>query len=159
MSDEAAIPTVAADTSDGPSISVKSLAVVVNAGGTHHLVFRARKADGEVFNRPLGGTVEPGERTIDTVVREIREEVDATFVPEASLGVVENIFELDGRLGHEIVFLYVGTLVEPGAVPEEGRHVADVGWTEWRSISDPPAEVVLYPQELQRLLDGWTHRR
>jgi ADP-ribose pyrophosphatase YjhB (NUDIX family) len=154
--DDADIPMVDPGTSDVPSVQVKSLAVAINASGSDHLVFRARTADGEVFNRPLGGTVEPGERSVDTVVREIREEIDATFVPEASLGVIESIFELDGRLGHEIVFLYVGALAEPGAVPEEGRAFADVdspGWAEWRSITDPPADVPLYPTVLQGLLD------
>lgn len=146
------------DATTPTGVSVKALAVIVDTAHRRHLVFRASDRAGNEFNRPLGGTVELGERTIDTVVREIREELDATFVPEGLLGVVENIFELDGEVGHEIHFLYVGSITEVDVVPDGGRSFDDVGspgWAEWRSITDPAAGVALYPDELQGLLSAW----
>lgn len=157
----AMIPTTGSGRDEPPVVRVKSLAVIVHPSRRRHLVFRARERTGDEFHRPLGGTVEPGERSIDTAVREIREEIGATFVPEALLGVVENIFEVDGRLGHEIDFLYVGSVTDPDSVPDHGRTFDDggaPGWAEWRSITEPPADVALHPDELHDLLTRWLDR-
>ncbi len=156
------IPTTRPRLADEPGVSVKALAVVLDPARSRHLVFRARNQAGQEFNRPLGGTVELGERTVDAVVREIREEIDATFVPAALLGVVENIFELDGQLGHEIDFLYVGSIAESNAVPDAGCTFDDVGspgWAEWRPVAEPSVDVALYPTGLQGLLDDWLDAR
>ena len=104
VNEETQFPTTHPGTIDRSYIQVKSLAVVLDQARARHLVFKARSQAGTEFNRPLGGSVELGERSLDAVVREIREELDATFVPEGLLGIVENIFELDGELGHDIVF-------------------------------------------------------
>lgn len=61
---------------------------------------------GETFYRPLGGGIEFGERGVDAVVREIREELDAAIVDVRFAGVVENVFIYNGKPGHEIVLLY-----------------------------------------------------
>ena len=138
------IPTTVPGPTDPSPVSVKSLAVIVDPSHRRHLVFRARTQAGAEFHRPLGGTVELGERSLDAAIREIREELGATFVPESLLGVVETIFELDGEVGHEIDFLYVGSLDEPDAVPVEGRAFDDLGspgWAEWRPVVDPPQDV------------------
>lgn len=159
---EPPIPTTRPGLVVRSDVGVKALAVILDPARRRHLVFRARNQAGREFSRPLGGTVELGERTDDAVVREIREELDATFVPEAQLGVVENIFELDGELGHEIDFLYVGSIEEPDIVPDGGRAFADggsPGWAEWRPINDPPPDVALYPTGLQELLDDWLEGR
>lgn len=155
------IPTTVPGAVDRSLVHVKALAVVLDRARARHLVVRARNRVGREFNRPLGGTVEVGERSIEAVVREIREELGATFEPEALLGVVENIFELDGELGHEIVFLYVGALVERDVVPDGGRAFDDLGapgWAEWRPIVGAPANVPLYPDGLEQLLDEWLAR-
>lgn len=156
------IPTTGPGPTDPSPVSVKSLAVIVHPSRRRHLVFRARNQAGEEFHRPLGGTIELGERSLDAAVREIREELGATFVPESLLGVVENIFELDGEVGHEIDFLHVGALDEPDAVPADGRPFDDQGspgWAEWRPVVDPPQDVSLYPDDLQTLLEVWLERR
>lgn len=152
------VPMTTPGTVDRSYVRVKSLAVILDEHRTRQVVFRMRNRAGGEFSRPLGGSVEVGEFTEQAVVREIREELDATFVPEALLGVVENVFELDGELGHEIDFLYVGHLLEPEVVPAHGRVFDDVGapgWAEWRSVDHPPADVPLYPVELQGLLAAW----
>ena len=160
MSDDQ-VPTTQPGSTDPSQVRVKALAVVLDADRSRHLVFRARNQAGQDFHRPLGGGVEPGERAAEAVVREIAEELGATFRPEALLGVVENIFELDGQLGHEVVFLFTGTLAEADIVPPEGRVFhdnGDPGWAEWRPVHGDDDACPLYPDELQRLLDDWLAR-
>ena len=61
---------------------------------------------GNRYLRPLGGSIEFGERSSDTVVREIREELGAEIQDLRLLGVVESLFEFLGRRHHEILFVY-----------------------------------------------------
>jgi len=60
----------------------------------------------DYFYRPIGGTVELGEYTLDTLRREILEEMKAEIVNIRLEKIWENIFVCDGIDGHEIVFLY-----------------------------------------------------
>ena len=68
-------------------------------------VYDAKKD--ERFYRLIGGGVDFGERAADAVVREHLEEFGLRVEVRAPLGVVENLFEYEGRPGHEIVFEYV----------------------------------------------------
>jgi 8-oxo-dGTP pyrophosphatase MutT (NUDIX family) len=65
------------------------------------------------FGRPLGGTIEFGESSHDTIVREIREELGAEITNLSYLGTLENIFTYNGEVGHEIVLMYRGDFVDP----------------------------------------------
>lgn len=58
------------------------------------------------YYRPPGGGIELGEHSEQTVVRELREELGADVTPTAFLGFLENIFRVEGSVGHEIVALY-----------------------------------------------------
>ncbi len=99
------------------------------------------------YHRLIGGSVELGETHIDAVRREVREELSATIRDLSYLGVVENIFRIDGEVGHEIVFLYTGTLdPEPAATgatltESDGAVVPVV----WRSFDDDAEVLPLYP--------------
>ena len=64
------------------------------------------------FYRPLGGTVEFGERTEDTVVREIDEELGEAVTDLRLITVLENLFVGEGAPAHEIVFVYDGQFVD-----------------------------------------------
>lgn len=141
---------------DRSVIRVKAMAVLTNAAGTHHLVMRWPDATkGEEFHRLLGGGVEPGERAVDAVVREIGEELGATLLEPTLLGVVENIFEFEGEPGHEVVFVYSGRLAEGDHVPPEGAMFADNGVAmpvEWRPHDDAAVALPLYPDGVAELL-------
>jgi len=67
---------------------------------------------GTPFYRPLGGTVEFGEQTNETVVREIDEELGQAVTDVRLLGVLESRFVNEGQRGHEIVFVYDGQFVD-----------------------------------------------
>src|SRR5688500_6546719 len=72
-------------------------------------------AKDEYFYRPLGGGIEFGENSAETICREVLEEVNLQVNRESLkyLGTVENILQFNGGTGHEIVFVYDGMLQEP----------------------------------------------
>jgi ADP-ribose pyrophosphatase YjhB (NUDIX family) len=145
---------------DRSCIRVKAMAYLPNAAGTHHAVLRGHDPQGDrVFHRLIGGSVELGERSAEAIVRDVREELNATLVDIELLGVAENIFTYDGELGHEVVFVYAGRLAEGDVVPLEGGWYDDVGgpmFVEWRPVGAPIDGDVdtlpLYPDGLGELL-------
>ncbi len=64
------------------------------------------------FYRPLGGTIEFGEHSSDSIIREIREELGAEITDLSYIGTTESIFENDGKPGHEIVLVYDAKFVD-----------------------------------------------
>src|SRR5690606_3322932 len=86
--------------------------IAPNAEGTAHAVSLnapTRENPGG-FHRLIGGSVELGETHSEAIRREVEEELSATIADLRHLGVLENIFEMNGELGHEIVFVYSGRL-------------------------------------------------
>src|SRR6476619_6756649 len=81
-----------------------------------NLIFVAEGIDpakGQTFYRPLGGSIEFGERSAATVTRELREELDAELTNLSYLGTLENIFTYNGEAGHEIVLVYTADFARP----------------------------------------------
>ena len=100
------------------------------------------------YHRLIGGSVELGETHREAVVREVAEEVGSTIVDLTLLTTVENIFQMDGELGHEIVFVYAGHLdpapaVSGATLTESSGEVFPV---VWRPFSDEDEPVPLYPE-------------
>jgi ADP-ribose pyrophosphatase YjhB (NUDIX family) len=86
-------------------IRFKALAWIEDKG----MLFVVKMHDsvkGDDFYRPVGGSVEFGERSHETVVREVREELQTEIKLIAPPFVVENLFVCDGEKGHEIDFLF-----------------------------------------------------
>ncbi|MGZ9166858.1 MAG: NUDIX hydrolase, partial [Anaerolineales bacterium] len=67
---------------------------------------------GETFYRPLGGGIEFGELSQETICRELMEELNVEVERDSLqyLGTVENIFTFNGMAGHEIMLIYDGVL-------------------------------------------------
>jgi len=87
----------------------------------------------EHFLRAIGGGVEFGERAVDALAREWREELGLELEAPTLLGVIENRFTSNGRAGHEVAFVYSARLADPAACardelvatePDGTRHVA-----------------------------------
>jgi ADP-ribose pyrophosphatase YjhB (NUDIX family) len=93
-------------------------------------------------------------------VREVDEELGATIHDLVFLAAVENIFRIDGVLGHEIVFLYTGRLDPQPAVADATLTESDgsVVPVMWRPFDDADESVPLYPAGavpwIRRLADG-----
>ncbi|WP_222868188.1 NUDIX domain-containing protein [Saccharophagus sp. K07] len=68
---------------------------------------------GTYFYRPLGGGIEFGEISAQTIVREIREEIGAEVINLHLIGTLENIFTFQGIPSHQIIQVYDGEFVDP----------------------------------------------
>ena len=118
--------------------------------------------NGGRYARVLGGGIEPGERSADTVRREIREELGLDIDEPRLLGVLENIFELDGRQWHEIVFVYDAeftdrSIYERAELPvNEAACVEPACWVAIDRFGDGLTPI--YPRDLPRLLGDRTAR-
>ena len=110
----------------------------------------------ETFFRPLGGTIEFGERGEEAVRREFLEEIGAHLEEISYLGMLENIFTCEGLRGHEIVLVYDGILAEKSLYTREVIHGDELGipfTAIWKNIDEfttgmPP----VYPDGLLELL-------
>ena len=111
------------------------------------------------FFRPLGGGIEFGEPSVDTICRELMEELSVEVNKESLeyLGAVENIFTFEGTPSHEIVLIYDGMLKDSSLyrqaviVGEEadGEEFQAV----WKSIHEFGEEkAILYPTGLLEML-------
>jgi len=111
---------------------------------------------GVVGYRPLGGTIEFGERGEDAIGREIREEIAAELVDVRYVETLENIFEYLGRPGHELVRVYEGRLADPALYERESiaGHEEDGSALRciWKPIADFARGDALYPDGLLELL-------
>jgi 8-oxo-dGTP pyrophosphatase MutT (NUDIX family) len=112
---------------------------------------------GETFYRPLGGRIEFGEYSHDTVAREVREEIGAAVKNLRYLGTLENVFTYNGQPGHEIVLVYDGELVDEALYGREivrGHDDDAVDITAvWKPLSFfERGEAPLYPTGLLELL-------
>ena len=109
-------------------------------------------ATGVVFHRPLGGTVEFGERSAAAVTREFNEEIGHTVRVAGLLGVLENFFEFGGEPGHEIVFVHEAAFDESSVYSrDEVLFLEDPAVTVmWRPAD--ATQPVLYPTGLDRLI-------
>jgi ADP-ribose pyrophosphatase YjhB (NUDIX family) len=141
-------------------IRVKAMVILPNADGNAHTVARLRPTaeNPHGYDRLIGGHIEPGETARAALEREVAEELDGELVEARLLDVLENIYRINGRLGHEVVFVYADTLRDPGIIPAEGKTFTDDGdpmpvW--WRPIHDVDETHPLYPPgsaELARAL-------
>jgi ADP-ribose pyrophosphatase YjhB (NUDIX family) len=139
---------------------IRVLAIGVFRVGDRILLARGTDpGSGEAFYRPLGGGVEFGERAADALGREIQEELGTTITGPRLLGVLENLFEYDGRQGHEIVFVFDATFSDPSwyeraALPvvEAGTGWEDARWIPIRALAEGAVRVT--PAGLLQLLEA-----
>jgi 8-oxo-dGTP pyrophosphatase MutT (NUDIX family) len=90
---------------------IRPIAICVCRDSARILVTEFREK-GRLYYRPLGGTIEFGERGEEAVRREFREEIAAELTEVRYLGMLENIYT-DGKMrSHEIVLVYDGRLTD-----------------------------------------------
>lgn len=134
----------------GQRIRVKAMVILLNADRTRHAVSRLRPSaeNPDGYDRLIGGHVEQGETAREALDREVREELGASLVEARLLDVLENIYRLNGRVGHEVVFVYAGRLDDPDVIPAAGKTFEEDGdpmpvW--WRPVDDSAVQHPLYP--------------
>ncbi|TYS47810.1 NUDIX hydrolase [Bacillus infantis] len=112
-----------------------------------------------VFYRPLGGTIELGETSIDALKREFMEEIGAEINIVNYIACVENIYSINGNTGHELTQLYEAELVneslyEEDSIPvnENGRN-SEAKWIP--VISFIEKREILFPAGLENYLNRY----
>ncbi|MFK7805652.1 MAG: NUDIX hydrolase [Anaerolineae bacterium] len=110
----------------------------------------------ERFLIPVGGGVEFGEHSKDAAVRETLEEINGTAINLNLLTTIENIFLFDGEVGHEVVFVYEGDLVEQALYEAEVIHGDENGnplIARWYAIEWlREGHVPVYPEGILEML-------
>jgi ADP-ribose pyrophosphatase YjhB (NUDIX family) len=138
--------------------TIRPVALGVIRRGPEILVFDAYDSvKRERFHRPLGGGIEFGERAVDAVRRELREETASEARVTRLLGVLENLFTYEGAQWHEIDFVFEVELEDRTVYErDELGFVETIDGTEQavRAIwVDPDVlEAPLYPDGLRALL-------
>lgn len=99
------------------------------------------------YHRLIGGGVNLGETALEAVRREVDEELGAAVDDLTYVTTVENIFWIDGVLGHEVVFLYSGRLTPVPASANATLTESDgsVVPVVWRPVADDQESLPLYP--------------
>ncbi len=136
---------------DRSFIRVKAMLIAASDDLAYHAVTLNPPTDEnpDGYHRLIGGSVELGETHHDAIVREVAEELGATILDLAFAATLENIFRIDGVLGHEIVFLYSGRLE-----PQPARRAATLTESDgsivpvvWRPLDDADEYLPLYPAD------------
>ena len=114
--------------------TIRTVALAICRDGDRILVERGYDAvRDEHFLRPIGGGVEFGERAVDALTREWREELGLELEEPTLLGVIESLFTYNGRAGHEVAFVFSARLADQSVCerdevvatePDGLRHVA-----------------------------------
>ncbi len=145
---------------------IRPLAICIFSHNGKILVFEGYDpTKGETFYRPLGGAIEFGERSADTIQRELMEEIGAEVKDLVYLGALENIFTFDGTPGHEIVQVYDGRLVDSRLYEQEVITGQESGVNLpmkviWKSLNEfGPGKSILYPDGLLEMIINWSIRR
>lgn len=130
-------------------IRVKAMLVVPNDDFSAHAVALYPPTDENPlgYHRFMGGSLELGEPHAEAVRREAREELGAELTTLRLAEVIESIYTLNGRLDHEIVFMYVG---RPDPMPgRDGSSIMEPDGQQfplvWRPVDDTDESLPLYP--------------
>ncbi|MBM7621100.1 8-oxo-dGTP pyrophosphatase MutT (NUDIX family) [Bacillus tianshenii] len=108
------------------------------------------------YYRPIGGTIEFGERSNETLVREFSEELGVEVVVRGYISCIENIFKIDEKVGHEITQIYLVDFKDTNLYQQEYFTVSEgnkITYAKWISKEEIfSGEKVLYPNGLTELL-------
>ncbi|MGG0355752.1 DNA mismatch repair protein MutT [Bacillus anthracis] len=120
------------------------------------LLVQEYHTDDETYYRPLGGSIELGEKSAHTVIREYKEELHSEVEITAYLGCLENIFHLDGEIAHEIIQLYSLRLLDTSLYKMEKVKIQDeqtVSYAKWIPLTAfIQKKKVLYPDGILNYL-------
>lgn len=136
---------------------IRPIAICVCRDGDRILVAEYYdKEKDQIFYRPLGGTIEFGERGEETARRELGEEIGAELGEVRYLGMLENIYTYEGVRGHEIALVYDGRLSDPGFYLKDSIQGDELGKpfkVVWKRLDEfGPGKPPVYPDGLLELL-------
>ncbi|TDQ39807.1 NUDIX hydrolase [Aureibacillus halotolerans] len=109
-----------------------------------------------LYYRPIGGTIELGERSDVALIREYSEELGVDISINRYMSCIENIFKIDESVGHEITQIYLVDFKDTNLYEKdlftvtEGNRVSYAMWIEKEDIIT--GKKILYPDGLTELL-------
>lgn len=109
------------------------------------------------FYRPIGGTIELGEKSVETLVREFKEEIKVEVMIKDYVSCIENIFKIDTNLGHEIIQIYLVEFKDKTLYKKESFEIIEgrnkITYAKWVSLAEIlEGKKVLFPDGLFELL-------
>ncbi|MGO4495009.1 NUDIX hydrolase [Paenibacillus sp. 2RAB27] len=108
------------------------------------------------YYRPIGGTIELGERSDEALLREFNEEMGVEVIIVRYITCLENIFRIDDHIGHEITQIYVVDFKDKSLYEKEHFTVVEgdkVTYAKWVSKEElVSGDKILYPNGLTDLL-------
>lgn len=136
---------------------IKPKAMVVFRRGDQILVNEVREKDGALVGfRIPGGHIEFGEKALDTIHREMREELDAGLEDVRQIAVLENVFTYGGEPWHEMIFVFEARFSDPLFYTKENIEAQEDNGTPftltWHHPDMLPDGVPLFPDGLRDLL-------
>ncbi len=137
---------------------IRPIAICIFRNGNRILVFEGYDyVKAKIFYRPLGGSIEFGEHSSATVVREIKEELGADICNVSFLGSLENIFSCNDRVGHEFIQVYEAEFIDPRFYQQESPEAYEADGSKlnvmWKNLEFfKNGMVPLYPTGLLELL-------
>ena len=109
-----------------------------------------------IYYRPLGGTIEYGEKSNETIIREYKEEIGVDVEIVSYLSCLENIFTIGVDIGHEIIQVYLVKFKETTLYKHESFKIVEdskIAYAKWIPIKDiVERKKTLYPNGLIELL-------
>ncbi len=108
------------------------------------------------YYRPIGGTIEFGEMSRETIIREFNEEMAVDIEIKSYIGCLENIFTIDESIGHEIIQIYLVEFIDKNLYQKESFKVLEgrkTTYTKWVCIEEiKSGKKTLFPNALIELL-------
>ncbi|MFH0955817.1 MAG: NUDIX domain-containing protein [Candidatus Falkowbacteria bacterium] len=124
-------------------IAIKNNKILVIAGHDYH--------EHENFYRLIGGGIEFAETEAEALKREVKEEINAEIKNVKYLGLIENIFNYEGKDMHEIVLLYQADFRDKDIYKRseieisDSRHPQKAYWLEKKVV----LKSKFYPEKLR----------
>lgn len=138
---------------------IRPLAICVFRRNDHILVAEGYDpVKRQAFYRPLGGGIEFGEYSEQTIHRELLEEIGAEVCELKYLGTLENIFVFNGAAGHEIIQVYDGGFSDAGLYEQPVIRGQEADIDEpfeavWKRVDAfGEGKLILYPTGLLEML-------
>lgn len=126
--------------------------------GEELLVAEVEESGGRVKGvRPLGGTIEPGETREAALKREFAEELRCEVAIDGQWHCFENIYEHEGKAGHEFLFAANVRLGDEDIYRRDRFHYLEHEGARccavWLAPLSLPRGVELYPAGLARAIE------
>ncbi len=138
-----------------PENKIRPVALLVATKNNKILVISGRDYyKKENFYRLIGGGIEFGETGIVALKREIKEEINAEIKNTKYLGLIENVFNYEGKNMHEIILVYKAEFSNKNIYKKneikilESRHPQKAYWLNKSAV----LKAKLYPEALKKLI-------